>query len=98
MYKMPIRNNVYKGFVDRVHLKIYTKFTYPGIIQDRSVTNPHMKKMEYGCIEGQTGLFARLYTNLEHFRTDIKYVFGFLQREHSKEELVDYVSGDKGDD
>ena len=36
-------------------------------------------------------LEARRYTKLEDFKSDIKYVFGFLQREHNKESLRAYV-------
>lgn len=36
-------------------------------------------------------LEVRKFHNLEYFRTDLKYVFGFLQNEKSKEELKNYV-------
>lgn len=36
-------------------------------------------------------LEVRKYKNLEHFHTDLKYVFGFLQKEKSKDELRKYV-------
>lgn len=37
-------------------------------------------------------LEARKYTNLEDFRTDIRYVFGFFQRENDKNALREYVA------
>lgn len=36
-------------------------------------------------------LEVRKVGELEYFRTDLKYVFGFLQNEHSKATLKDYV-------
>lgn len=36
-------------------------------------------------------LEVRKFSNLEYFHTDLKYVFGFLQNEKSKEELETYV-------
>ena len=40
-------------------------------------------------------LEVRQYANSEAFMTDIKYVFGFLQRDKDKEELSAYVEGNK---
>ena len=42
-------------------------------------------------------LEVRKFKNLEYFHSDLRYVFGFLQKEKSKEELKKYVQENSGE-